>query len=92
MYAPSGCTEVAFQAGRTRCEHVTECVSVRLTHYAYRPGYNGTAIVERSVEIGEPVIFVAVNYRYGHHMRLLRRLAHAWYAASTCSASWEDHK
>ncbi|TFK87022.1 carotenoid ester lipase precursor [Polyporus arcularius HHB13444] len=27
------------------------------------PAYNGTAIVQRSVDIGEPVIFVAVNYR-----------------------------
>ncbi|TFK88169.1 carotenoid ester lipase precursor [Polyporus arcularius HHB13444] len=27
------------------------------------PGYNGTAVVERSIEIGEPVIFVALNYR-----------------------------
>ncbi|KAI0699614.1 carotenoid ester lipase precursor [Cerioporus squamosus] len=27
------------------------------------PGYNGTAIVQRSINIGEPVIFVAVNYR-----------------------------
>ncbi|RPD58748.1 carotenoid ester lipase precursor [Lentinus tigrinus ALCF2SS1-6] len=25
--------------------------------------YNGTAIVQRSIDIGEPVIFVAVNYR-----------------------------
>ncbi|RPD58752.1 carotenoid ester lipase precursor [Lentinus tigrinus ALCF2SS1-6] len=25
--------------------------------------YNGTAIVERSIEIGEPIIWVAVNYR-----------------------------
>ncbi|RDX42816.1 carotenoid ester lipase precursor [Lentinus brumalis] len=27
------------------------------------PPYNGTAIVQRSIDIGEPVIFVAVNYR-----------------------------
>ncbi|KAI0690023.1 carotenoid ester lipase precursor [Cerioporus squamosus] len=27
------------------------------------PAYNGTAIVQRSIDIGEPVIFVAVNYR-----------------------------
>ena len=25
--------------------------------------YNGTAIVQRSIEIGEPIIFVAMNYR-----------------------------
>ncbi|KAI0741825.1 carotenoid ester lipase precursor [Daedaleopsis nitida] len=27
------------------------------------PVYNGSRIVERSVEIGEPVVFVAINYR-----------------------------
>ncbi|TFK78301.1 alpha/beta-hydrolase, partial [Polyporus arcularius HHB13444] len=27
------------------------------------PSYNGTAIVQRSIDIGEPVIFVGVNYR-----------------------------
>ncbi|RPD58759.1 carotenoid ester lipase precursor [Lentinus tigrinus ALCF2SS1-7] len=26
-------------------------------------GYNGSAVVERSIEIGEPIIFVGVNYR-----------------------------
>ncbi|RPD58753.1 carotenoid ester lipase precursor [Lentinus tigrinus ALCF2SS1-7] len=26
-------------------------------------GYNGSAIVERSIEIGKPIIFVALNYR-----------------------------
>ena len=29
------------------------------------PLYNGAAVVQRSVEIGEPIIYVAINYRYG---------------------------
>ncbi len=29
----------------------------------YRAKYNGTLIVQRSIDIGEPVIWVAVNYR-----------------------------
>ena len=33
------------------------------TEYEHRTGYNGSAIVERSIEIGEPVVFVALNYR-----------------------------
>ena len=31
--------------------------------YVVRVGYNGSAVVERSIEISEPTIFVAVNYR-----------------------------
>ena len=31
-----------------------------------RPGYNGSAIVQRSLELDEPVIFVALNYRLAH--------------------------
>ena len=33
------------------------------TEYGDRTGYNGSAIVERSIQIGEPIIFVALNYR-----------------------------
>ena len=33
------------------------------TEYEDRTGYNGSAIVERSIQIGEPIIFVALNYR-----------------------------
>lgn len=29
----------------------------------HRPLHNGTAIVQRSIDIGQPVIYVAVNYR-----------------------------
>ncbi|TFK80316.1 carotenoid ester lipase precursor [Polyporus arcularius HHB13444] len=29
------------------------------------PGYNGTAIAQRSIELDEPVIYVALNYRLG---------------------------
>ncbi len=29
----------------------------------YRPLHNGTAIVQRSIDLGQPVIYVAVNYR-----------------------------
>ncbi len=28
-----------------------------------RPLHNGTAIVQRSIHLGQPVIYVAVNYR-----------------------------
>lgn len=34
-----------------------------VTHCDNRTGYNGSAIVERSMELGEPIIFVALNYR-----------------------------
>ena len=35
-----------------------------VTDDVHRPLQNGSAIVQRSIDIGQPVIFVAVNYRY----------------------------
>ncbi len=40
-----------------RCERPSDCSVL------YRPGYNGTAIVQKSIEMHEPVIYVALNYR-----------------------------
>ena len=31
--------------------------------YDHSNTYNGSAVVQRSIDIGEPIIFVAINYR-----------------------------
>ena len=39
-------------------------VSFRLTDlHEGRPEYNGSAVVKRSVELKQPIIWVAMNYR-----------------------------
>ena len=43
-------------------------VSIRIAIWARldiypRPAHNGTSIVLRSIELGQPVIYVAMNYR-----------------------------
>ena len=41
-------------------------LTVPLSGNAVRPvaRFNGTAIVQRSIELGEPVVYVSLNYRY----------------------------
>lgn len=50
--------------GRVKCDvSVLVMPTSRAANGIYRPLHNGTAIVQRSIEIGQPVIYVAVNYR-----------------------------
>lgn len=42
--------------------------NVRLTGMLCR--YDGTNFVTSSVNLGKPVIYVAVNYRYAIHVRI----------------------
>lgn len=61
MYMQAGTKSV-----RTRCEydpvHLMLGFSVRsFVHIHSRPG---AVVVNRSIELGQPVIFVSMNYRY----------------------------
>ena len=61
----SGSTEEGLPMAQIQCEPQQCKRSVGLiTHSAYvSPSYSGTTFVERSIQLGEPVIWVAMNYR-----------------------------
>ena len=60
----SGSMEAASRLVRTQCESSIPCMGCDCdADCICRPGYNGSAIVQRSLDLNEPVIFVALNYR-----------------------------
>ena len=62
FFAFSSPTQVVLRSAILLCRRQHICVTV-CTDILYNNRYDGGVIVERSIELGDPVIYVSINYR-----------------------------